>query len=434
MSLSDTKQHLLVNRIERVIEGKALSALMHAVLAAMKSVTTVAIAFIRATSTVLVFRGRGKETAHTRLETAPAVSQSARQELPLPTSCAGQTSRSRNIYMNIEIEGTRQPCLLDRGSLVTLISLRLAPAGTTIEPCDTPIRAANNSLFDILGSVKRHVRIGTTDIELRGLVTDHVDNVLIGEGHMQTHGFIWDHGRGIITIFGNTHALFNHKTGNWCKKIIVQSHIDAPACRQCNVLAKTVCRTPSVPSNRNWVNEAISPISGIQVARTLLPDRSTDVSVRLVNVADHQIRLETYLMLGNLKPVQTVQLNTPSEMSCSPPDHLQILMDRVDPSVPEALKARLGTLLLRYSDVFSIGESDLGRTSPVRHRIDTIGCRPFRQQLRRQPDAYVGHIDAQTAQMLQHKNIEPSKSEWGSNVVMVRKSDGSLRFCVNSDS
>ena len=52
-------------------------------------------------------RGRREETSHTRLVTAPIVSQTARQVLPLPASCAGQTSRSRNIYMNIEIEGTR---------------------------------------------------------------------------------------------------------------------------------------------------------------------------------------------------------------------------------------------------------------------------------------------------------------------------------------
>ena len=56
----------------------------------------------------------------------------------------------------------------------------------------------------------------TAYIELRGLVTEHSDNILIDEGLMQTQGFIWDHGHVMITIFGNTHLLFNHKTCNWC--------------------------------------------------------------------------------------------------------------------------------------------------------------------------------------------------------------------------
>ena len=113
------------------------------------------------------------------------------------------------------------------------------------------------------------------------------------------------------------------------------------------------------------------------MARTLL----RDVPVRVVNVADHSNRLETNVVLGILEPVQTVLLNPPCEMSSLPPDHLQILMDRVDPSAPETVKARLGTFLHRYSDVFSSIKSDFGRTSLVRHRIDTTGSRPFRQQL-----------------------------------------------------
>ena len=40
-------------------------------------------------------------------------------------------------------------------------------------------------------------------------------------------------------------------------------------------------------------------------------------------------------------------------------------------------------------------------------------------------------IDAQVDAMLKADLIEPAQSEWASNVVMVRKPDGSLRFCVH---
>ena len=102
----------------------------------------------------------------------------------------------------------------DTGSEMTLFPPRLVPAGTIIELFDIPLHAVNNPLLDILISVKLLSRIGIMDIELRGLMTEHFANFLIGEGRMQTHSFIWNHGRGMITIFGNKHVQFNHETDN----------------------------------------------------------------------------------------------------------------------------------------------------------------------------------------------------------------------------
>ena len=51
---------------------------------------------------------------------------------------------------------------------------------------DIPLHAESNPLLNILISVKLLARIGLMDIELSGLMTEHVDNFLIGEDHMQT--------------------------------------------------------------------------------------------------------------------------------------------------------------------------------------------------------------------------------------------------------
>ena len=82
-----------------------------------------------------------------------------------------------------------------------------------------------------------------------------------------------------------------------------------------------------------------------------------------------------------------------------------------------------------YADVFSKGEDDLGCTDFVQHRIDTGKQRSFCQKLRRHPDKYVEAIDEHVKTFLRQCLIRPSRSEWRSNVVMVKKSDGSLRFC-----
>lgn len=67
----------------------------------------------------------------------------------------------------------------------------------------------------------------------------------------------------------------------------------------------------------------------------------------------------------------------------------------------------------------------------VEHCIDTGDRRPIRQQLRRHPLAHLEVIDDKVEEMIRHDIIEPAASPWTSNVVLVKKKDGSYRFCVD---
>ena len=104
------------------------------------------------------------------------------------------------------------------------------------------------------------------------------------------------------------------------------------------------------------------------------------------------------------------------------------------PPLPERLsplqQQQLNDLFKEYSDVFSQGEDDLGNTPLLEHAIETHGP-PLRQQYRRQNPAVCREEMAQVQQMLSSNVIRPSNSPWASPVMMVRKKDGSLRFCVD---
>jgi len=88
-------------------------------------------------------------------------------------------------------------------------------------------------------------------------------------------------------------------------------------------------------------------------------------------------------------------------------------------------------LVHEYSDIFSRSEFDLGHSDALPHRIDTGDARPFKQQLRCHPIAHLDFIDNQVGQMLQAGVIEHCSSPWSSNVVLAKKADGTLRFCVD---
>ena len=104
------------------------------------------------------------------------------------------------------------------------------------------------------------------------------------------------------------------------------------------------------------------------------------------------------------------------------------------PPLPECLsplqQQQLNELFREYQDVFSQGEDDLGNTPLLEHAIETHGP-PLRQPYRRQNPAVRREEMTQVQQMLSSNVIRPSNSPWASPVVMVRKKDGSLRFCVD---
>ena len=92
---------------------------------------------------------------------------------------------------------------------------------------------------------------------------------------------------------------------------------------------------------------------------------------------------------------------------------------------------RVHKLLLEYRDVFSMEEFDIGHTTTIRHRIDLEDARPFKQRHRRIPPGMYEEVKAHLQQLYDQGIIRESNSPWASGVVLVRKKDGKLRFCID---
>ena len=67
----------------------------------------------------------------------------------------------------------------------------------------------------------------------------------------------------------------------------------------------------------------------------------------------------------------------------------------------------------------------------MEHTINTGYHRPVRQRPRRIPLAKIKEAEEAIQNMVNQEVIEQSMSPWNSNPVLVRKSDGSLRFCID---
>ena len=113
------------------------------------------------------------------------------------------------------------------------------------------------------------------------------------------------------------------------------------------------------------------------------------------------------------------------------PEHIQDLYARSIEGVDSAYHSPIKGLLCEFSDIFSKGSDDRGCTGCVEHHIDTGAARPIRERPRRFPAVEQEEINRQVNDLLKEGKITPSNSPWATNVVLVRKNDGTKRFCVD---
>ena len=154
-------------------------------------------------------------------------------------------------------------------------------------------------------------------------------------------------------------------------------------------------------------------------------------TVCLLNVSEDEQFVCEETCLGAISEVKVLSDEAGSETREGKSDDNEAVSDLIA-KLPEELTAQQrqagASLLRRFGDIMSCNEYDIGCTPLM---FDTGEHRQIRQPLRRQPLAHQEIIDKQVEEMRRHGIIEPASSPWASNVVLVRKRDGSLRFCVD---
>ena len=98
---------------------------------------------------------------------------------------------------------------------------------------------------------------------------------------------------------------------------------------------------------------------------------------------------------------------------------------------PEKFQQEAKEMLKRNAKVFSKDDMDIGRTNLVKHHIKLTNPVPFKEAYRRIPPQMYDEVKTHIQEMLDLGAIRPSNSPWASAIVLVRKKDGRLRFCID---
>ena len=97
----------------------------------------------------------------------------------------------------------------------------------------------------------------------------------------------------------------------------------------------------------------------------------------------------------------------------------------------ENQKLEIKRVFEEYSDVFALNPLELGRTLLVKHTIRVVDPKPFKERYRRIPPHQFEEVRKHLKEMEEIGAIRRSNSPWASPVVLVKKKDGSLRFCID---
>ena len=335
--------------------------------------------------------------------------------------------------MNARIDGHFRRCLLDSGADVSLIPQHYVNRPEWTGNHDK-LRAANGTKISVTARHATSVAINRLRTNADFLVTPNVDEVILGRDWLTENEVQWNFAKSLIKLQGKSIRLDGRERDPpRCRRCRVSTDVEIPPETEM-VLPTDVIYGHLAPSNAHdqWTTVPSEPTLGLRVARTLIATDTACAAIRVCNVTKSTIRLhqgQSVSVLQNVEAVETTQ--TPASNEKSIAEQHQNMLQRVDNTVSVETKAELAALLRYYQDVFSYSEYDLGNTTITQHDINTGENKPFKQSLRPQPRAHLPVIDKLINDMQSQGVIEPCQSEWGSNIVLVKKKDGSVRFCVD---
>ena len=188
------------------------------------------------------------------------------------------------------------------------------------------------------------------------------------------------------------------------------------SCKSVTIKSKTVVATVETA---NLVPFSVAPNLGGEDKEELRKHYEEQIDSKTVQDVEEQ-KDEHF---GNLK------------LGLLSPEKEKLLFEKINLSgikdwEPED-QTQVRELFKEYGQLFALDDLDLGHTSVVKHEIKLNDYTPFKERYRWIPPHQYEEVKKHLKEMSEIGAIRKSNSPWASVVVLARKKDGSLRFCID---
>ena len=378
-------------------------------------------------------------------------------------SVAGRKLQGRNrqsLVVTGRLNGVAVSGLIDTGSATSLISHQLyqrLPENDemVMERVYERYSGVSGNALAVYGRIEGELTLGHA-LMTQSLIVAEIDTeMILGMDFLSANQCRLDLSRGILHLGSEEIQCWDENEDNAHFRVTCRDKVELPPHTATTVIGR-IARTGNitkwgvVESSQEVMNK-----NGIIVGRSVVSTKQDAVPVRVRNCGNTVSTVYPDQLLGWCESIQwcgddllsredvTRQVNctrtskgakrsaAEGAAAVKVPSHLEDLFERSSRLLNDQERQKLAAVLTTYADVFSKDKTDLGKTDLVKHQIHTGDARPIKQHPRRLPFAK-RHIEKEEVEkMLKQGIIEPSVSPWASCVVLVKKKDGSMRFCID---
>ena len=368
---------------------------------------------------------------------------------------------SNNCYFaNIRIDNDlNMSMLIDTGSAVTLLSKdyfdELNHKQTILSDVQATLTTADGEPLKVYGKTNLSFALGGKTFSNTIIVAELGGMPgILGLDFMSKHNFIIDTGKGRLCSPDVVVELTREANlGLRCARVHLVETVHIPAYTE-------VYATGELRGHFGGENGCLEPLDKFRGGdHVVLPKAVADttkenITISLMNPTPNPKIVKKNVQVAVVHPVEQIlpyEIKTKTseknkrdifglknrissittERKQELPSHLQPLVENTSKKLTRDQRNSLTDVIQDFSDIFVGPDGKLGQTSIFEHSIDTGDSKSIKLPPRRLPIHMRETAEKEITKMLEQDVIEKSNSPWAAPIVLVKKKDGSTRFCVD---
>jgi hypothetical protein len=391
-------------------------------------------------------------------------SESAKDAAASLREIQSATGGAKEMYLSAQLKkgsGFQNVCVvLDTGSWYSVCPRKYV--NSSLQPTNISLIAAEGSKISVCGRVRLTFYVDGFPLCDNFVVSDAVDEILLGQNWLCENKCIWNFADSIIGIRGREFRMKHRKLSRNVRRVIASESVLVEANSTAHVPVK-LAYINLHGQKSNWLMEPQVCNDQLITARGLFSD-AEDAVIQVINPVDKPVMIRRNHVFGDAEAVNfachkcgNVCYCVPSidEFSVSRPvgtstvgtspvsgditsataasvsgekiitddEVVDTIMNTLPSCITVAQRANIEKLIREYVDLFARFEYDIGGSDLLQYKLQLFDekVKPVAEPLRNHPFAYLDLIDDEIDKLLAAKIIVPCTSTWCANVVLVKR-------------